>query len=103
MATEINYPRLKDTKIGGVIPFNQYMKSDDPTLRLVPALYMEEAFFQKTLQMDFKLKKVEQDGFEITEPSIITFNSDDKRNVRYKSLSEVSFYDNLMKDGKWLI
>jgi hypothetical protein len=45
MATEIEYPKVKTTDMSGVIPFNLYMNTDNPTLRLVPALYIEHLFF----------------------------------------------------------
>ena len=39
MATEIEYPKVKTTKMAGVIPFNLYMKTDNPTMRLVNAMF----------------------------------------------------------------
>ena len=44
MADNIEYPNVKTTDMGGVLPFNQYELTKDPTLRLVTALYTEYIF-----------------------------------------------------------
>ena len=42
MAEEINYPKVKDTDMAGVISFNQYGTKSDPSLRLVYDLFLED-------------------------------------------------------------
>lgn len=49
MASEINYDKVQDIAMAGVIPFNQYMNSVNPRQRLVRDLYMSGIFFEKTL------------------------------------------------------
>lgn len=49
MASEIDYPKVTDIAMGGVIPFNQYDISSGQSLRLVYDLYLKGILKQKTL------------------------------------------------------
>jgi hypothetical protein len=57
-ADDISYPIFNDVEIGGVISFNQYQVKNHPSYRLVYDLYVEDVFFQKTLQLDLRLATV---------------------------------------------
>ena len=53
-----------------------------PSYRLVYDLYVEDVFYYKTLQLDFRLNRVKWNGEDIQEISKITFNGKDPKNLR---------------------
>ena len=54
---KFEYPKVKNIKVGGVIPFNRYgVSSNDPYIqgkRLIYDLLNEDVFFNSTMQFDF--------------------------------------------------
>jgi len=72
---------------------------------LVYDLYVEDIFFRKTLQIDFRHSSGKWKDENLKSTSRISFNGHDKSNLDEAELEErgVRMEKNKIKDGKWLI
>ena len=107
-ADDVNYPKVQNIKMGGVIPFNRYGANNEKLKgrRLIFDLLEEDVIFNMTMQLDLNpISGVTANDEEMMSPSYIHLNGIHKENIKYSEDDDngVVYIQNHQDDGKWLI
>lgn len=107
-ADSIEYPKVKNIKMGGVIPFNRYLANHKRLKgkRIIFDLFEEDVIWNMTMQMDLNpLSGVTANDQDMFSPSYIHINGIHGSNIKYfgDEGNGVVYIQNHQDDGKWLI
>jgi hypothetical protein len=86
-----------------VIAFNRYGIPDHPNRQLIQSFLNEDVYWNPTIQLDFNLPSDMLPPAEDVQPSTMTFNGLDSKNIKYSSDLHHGVVDhaNTLEYSKW--
>lgn len=92
-----------DLRASGVIAFNRYGIPDHPNRQLIQSFLNEDVYWNPTIQLDFNLPSDMLPPAEDVQPSTMTFNGLDSKNIKYSSDLNHGVVDhtNTLEYSKW--